>query len=142
MTPKRVIFKWIVLIEVIVMITLSGCYHNKKKITTDFNPIEGIFSGTFCYNGADLNMILYIQDSTFEAILYNAKLPEICHGTYVQKSKTLFFNNLCKRKSGLNWKIILSGLFEYNYEGAKLNFWNDRFSFKLKKEKEKIFYKG
>lgn len=116
-----------------IFLNLVSC--NKDKVDS-FKPIDnGIYSGIFERDSYQANVTLTFNDSLFQGSSNVSRFPAICQGVFKQSTKTIDFANKCVWTADFDWTLIMSGTFEYSYDGTNLTFWKDRETYKLTKQK-------
>ncbi len=104
----------------ILLILLISCTSESSQ---DF--VESEYSGVFTrvsLDGAHIpsTVFLTLKNGTFTGTSSSSNYPAICTGNYEINDSKILFTNSCAFTADFDWRLILSGEFDYEVDGDNL----------------------
>lgn len=122
MRIKRI--KFLILIVFLLSVLLSGCSKD------DLNIEEGTYAGTFTvkYNSGKQSgkTTLVLKNGTFSCTGNSNRIPAGGSGSYTFENGKITFNEVNSWTADFDWNLILSGEYNYTFNGKKLNISADK----------------
>ena len=110
------------------MLILSSCESEKNN---NLKIPDGTYNGTFqrqsAFGGVGeiSNVTITFSSYTWTGESDKAKYPALCHGKYKLGDQIITFTNECIWTADFDWTLILSGDFNYTYDGKLLEMIRD-----------------
>ncbi len=111
---------------IVAVFAMAGC----KKDRASSSSLSGDYTGTFVHSTIagrymTAHVTVHLGKNDFSGSSDMVNYPAICRGTWEVSGNALQFNDQCIWPANFDWTLILTGSYEYHFDGKHLSLSNN-----------------